>query len=187
MFRRFEDIHVYMLWLARRIQPPCRVNLVVCMFPCSCLPEFAAARDRRDATRLNLYLDLHELDVMSDRTSLDKKTTAVLEVAQRLQDTLAKADLNIVEAQKQFDIRTTTTNENIKLPLAFAENGGLVDPASIPLDLTSQLVRAPLALCRVDADASSASVGLLPEAEVPIPGAEGEGFIRQDHSQRRRS
>ena len=77
---------------------------------------------------------------MPERTSLDKKTTAILETAQRLQETLSKAELNIVDSQKQFDTRTTTTDESIKLPLAFGESGGLVDPASIPLDLTAQLV-----------------------------------------------
>jgi hypothetical protein len=72
-------------------------------------------------------------------SSLSNATT-ILETAQRLQETLANAELNIVDAQQQFDIRTTTTDEAIKLPLTFGDSGGLVDPASVSLDLTAQLV-----------------------------------------------
>lgn len=77
---------------------------------------------------------------MSDAT---KKPTAALEAAQHLQDALTKADLHVVDSQKQFDIRTTSTDDSIKLPLAFGESGGLVDPATVSLDLTAQLVSQP--------------------------------------------
>ena len=68
------------------------------------------------------------------------KATTDLEAAQSLQERLAKAELNIVEAQQQFDIRTTTTDESVRLPLTFEDSGGLVDPASVSLDVTAQLV-----------------------------------------------
>lgn len=122
---------------------------------------------------------------MSARASLDKKTTMVLETAQRAQETLSKAELNIVDSQKQFDIRTTTTDESIKLPLAFGEGGGLVDPASISLDLTAQLVGSLHSVILLVLTCALVSVGVLPKAQVPVPGAEGKGLIHQDYCKRR--
>ncbi|KIP06335.1 hypothetical protein PHLGIDRAFT_107068 [Phlebiopsis gigantea 11061_1 CR5-6] len=69
----------------------------------------------------------------------DKKPTAALETAQKLQAALNKSELHVVDSQRQFDARTTATDEAVRLPLAFGESGGLVDPASISLDLTAQL------------------------------------------------
>ena len=63
-----------------------------------------------------------------------------LEKAQKIQQLLANAKLNIVSAQKEFDERTSITDDDLKLPLAFEDNGGLIDPASISLDVAAQLV-----------------------------------------------
>lgn len=79
---------------------------------------------------------------MSDQVTADKKPTAALETAQKLQEALNKSELHLVDSQKQFDVRTTTTDEAVRLPLAFGESGGLVDPASISLDLAAQMVKA---------------------------------------------
>lgn len=70
----------------------------------------------------------------------DRKPSEVLEAGQRLQNALAHTHLHIVDAQKQFDTRTTSTDESIKLSLTWDNNGGLVDPAAVNLDLTAQLV-----------------------------------------------
>lgn len=84
--------------------------------------------------------NIHDPHTMSDSTSTDKKPNAALDTAQRIQEAFGKSELYIVDSQKQFDARTTTTDESIRLPLAFGESGGLVDPASVSLDLTAQLV-----------------------------------------------
>lgn len=100
----------------------------------------------------------------------DKKPTAALETAQKLQAALNKSELHVVDSQRQFDARTTATDEAVRLPLAFGESGGLVDPASISLDLTAQLVRlrslfyAPLV-------SQTTALGVLSQAQVPVPGA----------------
>ena len=63
-----------------------------------------------------------------------------LEQAQKLQLALNNAKLHIIDAQTQFDTRTTTDDESMKLPLTFADSGGLVDPLSVSADLKAQLV-----------------------------------------------
>jgi hypothetical protein len=65
-----------------------------------------------------------------------------LEAAQRLQSLLTNSRLHVVDSQRQFDARTATDDENSKLPLTFADSGGLVDPASVTSDVKSQLVSA---------------------------------------------
>ena len=102
---------------------------------------------------------------MSDHTSTEKPTAA-LETAQKLQETLNKSELHIVDSQKQFDIRTTSADENIRLPLAFGEGGGLVDPASVSLDLTAQLVSTMCSNTRSLVE--SLVLGVLSQAEVPV-------------------
>ena len=63
-----------------------------------------------------------------------------LEDARKLQATLDAAKLYIVESQKQFDSRTTTEDETIRIPLAFADGSGLVDPVAVSADVKAQLV-----------------------------------------------
>ena len=116
--------------------------------------------------------------------SSSKPSTSILDNAQRLQDTLAKAELNIVDAQQQFDSRTTTTDETIRLPLTFGDSGGLVDPASISLDLTAQLVRRPMRVLAAPTQAQAIRLGVLPQVEVPVSRTESQGLIYQDHCQR---
>lgn len=117
---------------------------------------------------------------MADAT----KPTTALEKAQQLQDTLASAELHIVDSQKQFDIRTSTGEETTRLPLAFGDGGGLVDPASISLDLAAQLV-SPSVFPMSNASLTKLSfAGLLPEAQVSVSRAESQGFVHQDHRER---
>ena len=65
-----------------------------------------------------------------------------LEKAQAIQQAFNNAQLNIVSSQKEFDSRTSTTDDTLKLPLAFDDGGGLIDPASISMDVAAQLVSA---------------------------------------------
>ncbi|KAI0761106.1 hypothetical protein BC629DRAFT_1546313 [Irpex lacteus] len=69
----------------------------------------------------------------------EPKLNKSLEDAQRLQATLQNAKLHIVESQKRFDERTTTEDDTLKLPLTFADSGGLVDPVSVSADVKAQL------------------------------------------------
>ncbi|KAF7798486.1 hypothetical protein EIP86_009707 [Pleurotus ostreatoroseus] len=62
-----------------------------------------------------------------------------LEKAQAIQQAFNNAQLNIVNSQKEFDSRTSTTDDTLKLPLAFDDGGGLIDPASISMDVAAQL------------------------------------------------
>lgn len=74
----------------------------------------------------------------------EPKLNKSLEDAQRLQAALQNAKLHIVESQKQFDERTTTEDDTLKLPLTFADSGGLVDPVSVSADVKAQLVSCTL-------------------------------------------
>lgn len=69
-------------------------------------------------------------------TNLNKS----LEDARKLQAALNSANLYIAESQKQFDTRTTTEDETIRIPLTFADGGGLVDPVAVSADVKAQLV-----------------------------------------------
>ena len=74
-------------------------------------------------------------------TKRDAHPTDHLEAAQKLQNQLINARLHVVDAQQQFDARTATDDQSVKLPLTFADSGGLVDPTSVTADVKSQLVR----------------------------------------------
>ncbi len=63
-----------------------------------------------------------------------------LEKAQAIQQAFNNAPLHIINAKKEFDSRTSTTDDNLRLPLAFDDSGGLIDPASISMDVAAQLV-----------------------------------------------
>ncbi|KAI0087446.1 hypothetical protein BDY19DRAFT_955811 [Irpex rosettiformis] len=62
-----------------------------------------------------------------------------LEDARKLHDILNNSKLYIVDSQKQFDTRTTTKDEGIKLPHPFVDGGGLVDPVTVSADVKAQL------------------------------------------------
>ncbi|KAJ3558282.1 hypothetical protein NM688_g1016 [Phlebia brevispora] len=62
-----------------------------------------------------------------------------LEKAQQIQQIFNNAKLNIVNSQKEFDARTTTTDDNLRLPLSLEDGGGLVDPAMISVEVAAQL------------------------------------------------
>ena len=78
---------------------------------------------------------------MSNSTELQN-----LEKAQKIQQALANVKLFIANAQKDFDERTSTTDDNLRLPLAFDDGGGLIDPATLSLDVAAQLVSPNLCL-----------------------------------------
>ncbi|PSR70751.1 hypothetical protein PHLCEN_2v13371 [Hermanssonia centrifuga] len=60
--------------------------------------------------------------------------------AQEIQKTLSSAHLHIVDAQSQFDERTSSADDSLRLPLAFtSDTKGLVDPATVSLDVSAQL------------------------------------------------
>lgn len=67
--------------------------------------------------------------------------TAAVEAARKLQASLDNSSLNIAKSRADFDDRTAPGEDSIlNLPLTFSESSRLVDPATVSLDVTAQLV-----------------------------------------------